>query len=360
MFAEIITGKLRTLDGRIFTDHNRIALVNKSRLDGRKNGIRVSRTRILIFVQHISRIASRDHLLTVCIVSDIRRGIVFFAPVIEAVAPAFIGSHQRELIRIEVEFRHQIARARQIIARHVTSKKGKHQSFIGTRSLHDNRTGKVVSARCTDRVNHRFMIALQQSHTFCSELDLSRRKPSVIHARFVCTAEKHMLVKILELVCNLRPELALELVHQSSVRRCGSRITRRMGTRKNIVFEPTGIPVAIEEGIHAVVDNHLHDGVNRVEPTFVNGTRRQIGMGIPSRRNTNRLEASLCNLLDILFSRERVSPASHICARACNRHFHRVTDVNTKAHTLLDGSRIRKSRKSPRLSGKSGCSHQRN
>ena len=256
-----------------------------------------------------------------------------------------------------MEFRHQIANARRI-ARHVIGKKGKHQNFIGTRSLHDDRTGYVVSARRADCVNHRFMIALQQIHAQRIELDLTALvEPNVIHARFVCTAEKHMFVEILELVCNLRPELALELVHQGRVRRCGRRFTRRMGTRKNIVFEPTGIPVAVEEGIHAVIDNHLHDGVNRVEPTFVNGTRRRIGMGIPSRRNTHRRKTRLCNILNVLFSRERVAPAIHIGARACNRHFHRVTDVNTKAHTLLDGSRIRKS---PRLSGKSRCSHQRN
>ena len=189
------------------------------------------------------------------------------------------------------------------------------------RPLNNERTASVVATRRTHRIYEGLMVRHQD---FGFVLVVRIRC-----GRLVRTREKQVLVVVLEVACNLRPEILLAGVH---------------GVLVGIVqlaFEPAVIPVDIENRhetcAHAHIDNCLHrihpTCGNLVRATARNNVRRTrvarhgVRMAVPRTRNTHRAETCRLDRIDVGLGRELVAPPCGI-----DRHFHRITDVDTKPH----------------------------
>ena len=106
---------------------------------------------------------------------------------------------------------------------------------------------------------------------------------------------------------------------------------------KHVVFEPATIPVAVQDGVHAVTDNEVNNRLDGVEPARIN---RPVGsMGIPCARNADGIETSVLDSLYVGCIRERVAPSCGTPLVA--RNFHRVADVYPEAHLGIDIDRFR-------------------
>ena len=327
------------LDGAEFADNHGNALVAE-------HGLQFAES-----LCNLARGAERRCVAThvVCFVG----GAFEAGVVVELVAPAFVGGHERVLVRIVVDFGHHVAAACRVGGPVLAQHRG--VVHFGTRSLHNQGAGGVVATGVTHGGKECFVVALQNLHAGVVELPLAVIAPRVVYARFVCACEDEVLVVVLEEGCDLAPVGGLACLGGGCA--VGDVVCAAAGAFgeaiKDAVFEPTFVPVGVEHHVHAFGDNHVHDFLHLGEPCFVNSRVREggvlahvgvvavvglaavrgnvlgesVGMGVPGAGNAHGIEAGGLDCLDVGGGRERVTPGGGVF-----RHFHGVADVVAHAH----------------------------
>ena len=259
-------------------------------------------------------------------------------PVVEHLAPVFVtASHQGELIGIEVDFGHGVAFASRVYR--VKFREERSLVNFGTRGLHNHDTGGVVAAGGAHSLEAGFMEFLEDLHTGGVECPLAvigTAVPRVVHTRFVSGSENEVFVVSGELGGDLGP------VRFLLGGDCVCRAVYEAGlvvafAIKDVVFEPAAVPVAVQNGVHAVVDDEVHDRLHGVEPASVDGAVG--GVGVPSARNTHGRKTSVLDCLHVSGVRERVAPKGRIF-----RNFHRVSDVVAETHQRINFGCLGKSK----------------
>ena len=145
-----------------------------------------------------------------------------------------------------------------------------------------------------------------------------------------------MFVVGFEVVCNLLPVAFLQGANLGRVG-CGLiSVAVDVSAAKDFVFEPTAVPVAVQDGVHAVVDDEIDDGLYGVEPAGVNGAVR--GVAVPGAGNTHGVETCVLDGLYIGGVGEGIVPSCR--ASLVARHFHRVADVVAETHLGVDFGRL--------------------
>ena len=172
MRLEVIAGKgIETLDRTHLANHDRDAIVVETGLEAAE--------------QLIDRTFGTERRAGASVRSIVARCFVF--PVVEHFAPVFVtAGHERELVRVKVDFGHGVAGARRIFWVH--RRKERSLFDFSTRSLNDHNTGCVVSTGRAHRLEACFMIALEHLHTSFVKCPLSivgTAVPRIVHTRFV-------------------------------------------------------------------------------------------------------------------------------------------------------------------------------
>ena len=151
----------------------------------------------------------------------------------------------------------------------------------------------------------------------------------IVHAGFIGGSENQMFVIGFEVVCNLFPVAFLQGANLGRVG-CGLlSVAVDVSAAKDFVFEPAVIPVAVQDGVHAVVDDEIDDGLYGVEPAGVNGAVR--GVAVPGAGNAHGAETCVLDCLHVGGVRERVAPGRRVA-----RNFHRVADIVAESHLGID------------------------
>jgi len=87
--------------------------------------------------------------------------------------------------------------------------------------------------------------------------------PRVVHARFVSGCENQVFVVFSELGGDLFPVVFL-LGRDFGCGTSDGLILDVAGTVENAVFKPAVVPMAVQNGVHAVVDDEIDDGLDGV------------------------------------------------------------------------------------------------
>lgn len=311
MLLEVVAGEsIEALDGTHFANHDRNALVVETSLESAEE------------VVDGSLGAECGAGAGVCGV--VARSLVF--PVVEHLAPIFVAaSHERELVGVKVDFGHGVAFACRV--GRVLFGKERGLVDFGTRRLYDHDTRGVVPAGSADSLEAGFMELLENGHALGVECPLAvvgATVPRVVYARFVSGSENQVLVVFGELGGNLLPVGFLlggdcrgGAVHEAAL--------VVAFTVEHVVFEPTFVPVAVQDGVHAVVNDEIDDRLDGVEPAGVNCAVACVA--IPSAGNAHGVESGVLDGLHVGCIGEWVPPSGRIAW-----NFHRVADVIAESH----------------------------
>ena len=311
MLLEIVAGEsVKAFDGTHFTNHDRDTLVEKAGLEAAE--------------QIVDGSLGAECGAGAGVRGIVTRSLVF--PVVEHLAPVFVSAcHERELVGVEVDFGHGVAVASRVGRVLFGEERG--LVDFGTRGLHDHDAGRIVAAGRTHGFDACFVELLEDGHALGVECPLAvvgTAVPRVVHARFVCGCENQVLVIFGELGGNLLPVRFLlggncccGAVHKTCLV-----VTF---TVKDVVFEPAFVPVAVQNRVHAVIDDEIDDRLDGIEPTGIDCAVR--GMAVPGARNSHGVETGVLDGFHVGCVRERVAPSGRI-----PRNFHRVADIVTETH----------------------------
>jgi hypothetical protein len=173
------------------------------------------------------------------------------APEVIALAPRSIFLHQGKLIRlIEVNLYHQAILS-------CISRESSH-IVIGfsnacTQALNYQGTLSIVATSSTNSIYHGLLILYYTSHSLsiCPLLTLA----SLVHTRLIASCKEKMLVIVLKLVGNLSPDGLLLCIDDILLR-----------SIEDVVFQPSIVPVRVENYVHIILNTPRNDTCHTVEP----------------------------------------------------------------------------------------------
>ena len=185
-----------------------------------------------------------------------------------------------------------------------------------TQALNYQGTLSIVATSSTNSIYHGLLILYYTSHSLSISPLLALAR-SLVHTRLIASCKEKMLVIVLKLVGNLSPD-SLLLCYDSFL----------LGSIKDIVFQPSVVPVSIENDVHIILDAPCYDTSHTIKPLGINLIRGLVSnIRIPSTRNADSIKASSLQALDIFLINLIARPSS-----LTSRALHGVTDVDTCIH----------------------------